>query len=294
MRSTRLLVLAAVVAALGAVPFEAARADSGTQTVAGVVTYAADGTPAVNAVVWSPDASSVAAVHTDSQGNYTLTLPSGVHEVRASTAGCTDPGDATVDLTLADQTQDFSLTARPNDFGLKCTTEPFAWIDATTARPLRGRGVPVARASLGLRFHFAGTVYYGAKISTAGQVLLPKLLGVPTLFEVLLENLMPGYADSVILTSTTGVRPNRTFTAEWRDFAVVNTPGEHMTYELQLHENGAIDMLYQTTGPSQTHAPRAISQSGTAASGPSPFILGPYANDSPPLDGMALHLAPSL
>jgi hypothetical protein len=288
MRSTRLLVVVAIVAA-GTLPVHAAQADP-TQIVAGIVTYAAGGAPVVNAVVWSPDVPGVPAVHTDGAGNYSLTLPAGVHEVRASAAGCTDPGDATVDLTLADQTQDFSLAARPDDFGLTCTTEPLSWIDATTPRATRGKVLLTTHAPIGFRFHFNGTIYTAAKITSAGQAYLPKALGTPAILYVLGENLEASNADSAILTSLTGLRPNRTFTAEWRDWGVTNTPGENMTYELQLHENGAIDMLYQATGPSQVDAVRSVGQVGSATN---TFILGPTANDKPPLDGMALHLAPS-
>jgi hypothetical protein len=295
MRSTRLLVVAGVVAVVGALPVQVARAASGTQVVSGTVTYSADGTPVVNGVVWSPDDPTGVTTHTDAAGNYSLTLSAGVHEVRTSTAGCTDPGDATVDLTLSDQTQNFSLAARPNDFGLACTSEPLAWVDATTVQTMRGNLTGTKVVSLRLRFLLAGTVYTSAKVTTAGQVLLHKLGGVDHLIEVLDLNLQKGgYPDSAVLTSTAGVKPNRMFTVEWRDWAPVNTPGEHMTYELQLHENGgAFDMLYQTTGPSQVYAPRAIEQtSGTSPA--APFILGPFANDSPPLDGMALHFAPSV
>ena len=96
MRSTRLLVVAGVVAVVGALPVQVARAASGTQVVSGTVTYSADGTPVVNGVVWSPDDPTGVTTHTDAAGNYSLTLSAGVHEVRTSTAGCTDPGDATV------------------------------------------------------------------------------------------------------------------------------------------------------------------------------------------------------
>ncbi len=221
-------------------------------TVSGHVTASEDGSPIEGANVLAVG-TPVAPVKTDASGAYSLVLPIGTFTLRASSGGCTETGFADIESLGPDVVRDFSLSRKLDDFGHGCSEIPFAWVDAGTQSGLFGDEF-AGRLRLPFAFSFYGQTYSAVYLSDNGYlnflaadqynqfpVGIPSK-SVPNAAIYLLWQDLVLDTDAAIDYDTIGSAPDRTFVIEYAGMRAGGTT--RLSFEVQLHEDGRIDLLY--------------------------------------------------
>ena len=220
-------------------------------TVTGHVTASEDGSPIEGASVLAVG-TPLPPAKTDASGAYSLQLPIGTFTLRAASGGCTETAFADIDSLGPDVVQDFSLFRKLDDFGHGCREIPFSWVEAGTQSGLFGDDF-AGRLRLPFDFPFYGESYSAVFLSDNGYLNFlgpdqfnPLPVGIPS-------SATPNAAiylfwqDLVLDTSsaidydTIGTAPDRTFVIE---YSAMKTGTSRLTFEVQLHEDGRIDLLY--------------------------------------------------
>ncbi len=220
-------------------------------TVTGHVTASEDGSPIEGASVLAVG-TPVPPARTDASGAYSLQLPIGTFTLRAASGGCTETAFADIDSLGPDVVQDFSLFRKLDDFGHGCREIPFAWVDAATQSGLFGDDF-AGRLRLPFDFPFYGQTYSAVFLSDNGYLNFlapdqfnPLPVGIPSsaapnaAIYLLWQDLVLD-TSSAIDYDTIGTAPDRTFVIE---YSAMKTGSNRLSFEVQLHEDGRIDLLY--------------------------------------------------
>jgi hypothetical protein len=205
----------------------------------------------------------IAPATTDANGAYSFpSVPEGTYDVRASQGRCFD--SQTQQLVVnGDETLDFSLPARHDNFGYFCRVEAPSYIEATDPLGLSGDDNSM-QISLPFGLTFYGQTYNTAWVCTNGHVtfLNPgssscifSNSGIPSSFTPnaavypLWDDLFLD-GSSTTWTQTLGSAPNRRFVIEWRN-ATFFPPGgpNRVDFEVILQENGQILTEYRNVDP---------------------------------------------
>jgi subtilisin family serine protease len=226
-------------------------------TVSGHVTAAEDGSPIEGAFVLAVG-TPVPAARTDASGAYSLELPIGTFTLRGSSGGCTETAFIDIESLGPDLTQDFSLARKLDDFGHGCREIPFAWVDAGTQSALFGDDF-AGRLRLPFDFSFYGETYSAVYLSDNGYLNFlaadqfnPFPTGIPSKGAPNAA-IYAFWQDLVLDTSagidydTIGTAPDRTFVIEYAGMRAGGT--SRVSFEIQLHEDGRIDLLYGPNPP---------------------------------------------
>jgi subtilisin family serine protease len=272
-RGAYILRLAAGTYAAGVMSFDYAAADVGEATVTtgettafdaslerlkhrrvtGHVVAAESGLPVEGARVVA--IGTPAGTVTRADGAYALALPAGTYTLQATWGGCTTP--STVEVVVAGEVTDLDIDISPklDGFGHACRPIAEQWVTARHEVTLTD-GV----AELDLPFAFP---YYGETHTTAWATVAGYLtFGEPRIVNVgsapIPSPLPPNSAiypmwqsmglddQSAIAYDVRGHAPDRVFVVEYRDLFTIYS--DRVNFEVQLHEDGTIDMLY---GPEQ-------------------------------------------
>nr|WP_238350905.1 S8 family serine peptidase [Kribbella shirazensis] len=143
-------------------------------------------------------------------------------------------------------------------FGYSCRLEPVEWIagDQEVTKP---EGYDSTAVKLPFRFSYFGKTYDTAYMSPAGLAQVGfwtvpfdgtnypyEKFGHHTMNYGLSPLLGPRYDDggARLFTRTAGTAPNRTFTMEFRDYAIFGQD-VHFSYQVTLHERGDIVFAYR-------------------------------------------------
>ena len=226
-------------------------------TVTGHVTASEDGSPLADASVLAVG-TPLPPVKTDASGAYSLELPIGTFTLRASSSGCTETAFADIESLGPDVVQDFSLFRKLDDFGHGCTEIPYAWVDAQTQTALYGDEF-AGRLILPFDFSFYGHDYSTVYLSDNGYLnflaadqynpfptSIPSKAAPNAAIYVLWQNLILD-GEAGIQYDTVGTAPDRTFVIEYS--ALRTTGPTRLSFEVQLHEDGRIDLLYGANPP---------------------------------------------
>jgi hypothetical protein len=222
--------------------------------VSGTVRDAA-GAPVVGRTVRAGAASAV----TSPGGSYSLQLPAGSYTLIIDAAGCEAGQSLPVDLDR-DRVVDFTLAARHDQFGYRCSAVPFAFVDAATVLPLAGDDASVS-VSLPFSFSWYGSYRGSARVSTNGFVTfgaggpeptngaLPSTTSPNGAFYPFWDDLVIDGASSV-RTQLLGAAPDRRFVIEWRDALIKGSaPAARVRFEVILSEHGWLEAHYHSAGP---------------------------------------------
>ena len=229
-------------------------------TISGEVRAAEDGTPLGGATVQALGAP-VEPARTDDTGHYELTLPEGEYVLEAAAGGCTEAVTAEVVLQGGDETRDFRLARKIDDFGHGCRSIPFGWVDAQQTTALSGDEFH-GRLDLPFDFAFYGESYDQVFISDNGYLAFirpeftnPFPVGIPSseppdaAIYALWQDL---YLDdgSTIEYEVLGTAPERTFVIEYSDVRARTSSSAQLDLEVKLHERGeTVDILYGAANP---------------------------------------------
>lgn len=226
--------------------------------VTGTVTAAEDGSPLADVTVRALGVP-VAPVTTAADGTYTLNLPIGAYTLRYSAGGCTETATVDVESDGPDVVVDQALFRKLDNFGHGCRAIPLDWVDATGQTALWGDEI-AGRLQLPFAFDFYGTPYERAWLSDNGYLnfLGPDLYnGYPTeIPSIAVPNaaVYPLWQDlyldeqSQVDYELVGAAPDRTFVIEHSGVRSWGTSGR-IAFEVKLHENGEIDLLYGAANP---------------------------------------------
>jgi len=229
-------------------------------TVSGRVTAAEDGSPLDRATVGALGVP-VPPTRTDATGRYELILPEGEYLLEAAAGGCTEVTTAQVDLQGGDETRDFMLARKIDDFGHGCRAIASAWVDAQQTTALSGDEFH-GRLDLPFEFDFYGQSYDQVYIADNGYLTFlrtglsnPFPVGIPSdeppnaAIYALWQDL---YLDdgSAIEYDLIGTAPERTFVIEYSDVRARTSSSAELDLEFKLHERGeTVDILYGAGNP---------------------------------------------
>jgi hypothetical protein len=191
---------------------------------------------------------------TDENGFYRFaSVPLGEYDLSAS-AQCYDAQSQHV-LVDRNQTLNFTLLQRADEFGYACENVPFQDVDAANDLGLYGDDTAIA-VSLPFPFFFYGQVYETAHIATNGFLSFQSVSSVPSgtpLPDLQMPHaaIYPFWDDLYVDEGTASVRtevlgsaPDRQFVVEWRDVAFCCISAERVSFEVILFEDGRIVMQY--------------------------------------------------
>ncbi|MCP2328374.1 subtilisin family serine protease [Hamadaea flava] len=187
---------------------------------------------------------------TDDTGAYRMTnVPLGSYNVSVGSP-CVF-GSASTMTVDGDESADFAVTTRYDDFGYQCRPVNAAYVDATGVLPLTADEATTG-VTLPFPFRLYGTAYTSAYVSTNGFLSFTgndvgeisdsfPTPGTPNAaIYALWQDLMIDGAGSV-RTAVTGQAPNRRFVVEWRN-ALVEFTLDRVSMEIVLGEDGTVEI----------------------------------------------------
>ncbi len=216
-----------------------------------------DGTAIPNAMV-SILGTPIPPATTDASGFYSFaSVPEGEYDVRAEAGRCNSPQTQHL-VVNGDETLDFTLPQRHDNFGYTCELVPVSYVDGDTPLALSGDD-NVTTLSLPFSFTFYGNSYSTAFVATNGYLnfLAPSSVfsnsAIPSSFAP--NGAIYPFWDDLFLdgastawTKLTGAAPNRQFTIEWRNAAFFADFSHRVNFEVTLNENGRILTQYRDVG----------------------------------------------
>jgi hypothetical protein len=213
-----------------------------------------DGNPLAGATV-TIEATPLPPATTDAGGAYSFaSVPEGEYDVTASAGGCyeTQTQHLVVD---GDETLDFTLAQRHDNFGYSCQPTDFGFVDANTVLPLSGddASVPV---TLPFEFTFYGATYTSANVTTNGFLSFvnpePVFTNGPIPSADIPNGAIYPFWDDFIVDDAASVRtealgsaPDRSFVIEWDNVAFLADTSKRVNFEVVLTETGHITFQYQ-------------------------------------------------
>ncbi|HKB19782.1 MAG TPA: carboxypeptidase regulatory-like domain-containing protein [Gaiellaceae bacterium] len=224
-----------------------------SHTVSGHV-HDVDGNPLANAtvtIVGTP----IPPATTDATGAYSIpSVPEGEYDVRAAAGRCNTPQTQHL-VVNGDETLDFSLPQRHDNFGYFCQLVTPNYVEGDTQLPLSGDD-NVISVNLPFPFTFYGQNYNTAFVTTNGflNFLSPNATffnsAIPSTFAPngaiypFWDDLFMD-ASSTAWTKVTGSAPNRQFVIEWRNVTFFSNRTPRIDFEVILTENGRILTQYR-------------------------------------------------
>lgn len=201
-------------------------------------------------------------VTTGADGVYSFAdVPFGNYEVKAAAGGCYD--QQTQSLTVdGDETLDFAIPNRNDEFGHHCVIEAGNYVEGDTPLALTGDDASTT-VTLPFSFFYYGKTYQTAHVATNGHInflarntsfsnaSLPRT-AVPNAAIYALWDDLHVDAESRMWTKLSGTAPNREFLVEWRNvkfFGGATT--SRVDFEVVLAENGEISLRYRNLDPAQ-------------------------------------------
>jgi len=213
-----------------------------------------DGNPLAGATV-TIEGTPIPPATTDASGAYSFaSVPEGEYDVTASAGGCyeTQTQHLVVD---GDETLDFTLPQRHDNFGYFCQATDFGFVDANTVLPLSGDDASV-QVTLPFDFSFYGTTYTSANVATNG--FLSFVSNIPIFANGPIPSpdepngaIYPFWDDLIVdgaasvRTEELGTAPNRSFVIEWDNVAFFADTSKRVNFEVVLSETGQITYQYQ-------------------------------------------------
>ncbi len=190
---------------------------------------------------------------TDAAGFYSFaSVPEGTYDVRAEAGGCNEP--LTQQLVVnGDETLDFTLPARTDNFGYFCQIVTPSYIEGTTSLGLSGDD-NVATVNLPFGFSFYGQTYNTAYVTTNGflNFLAPDATfsnsAIPSASTP--NGAIYPYWDDLYLDGSSSTwtdelqNPHR-YLIEWRDAAYFGDFSRRVDFEVILYETGQILTQYR-------------------------------------------------
>jgi len=213
-----------------------------------------DGNPLANATV-TILGTPIPPATTDATGAYSIpNVPEGEYDVRAAAGRCNTP--QTQHLVVdGDETLDFSLPQRHDNFGYFCRIVTPSYIEGDTSLPLSGDD-NVVQVNLPFPFTFYGQNYNTAYVTTNGflNFLAPNATfsnsPIPSaaapngaIYPFWDDLFMDG--SSTAWTKLIGSAPNRQFVIEWRNVTFFSNRTPRVDFEVVLNENGQILTQYR-------------------------------------------------
>ena len=224
-----------------------------SHTVSGHVRDA-DGNPLANATV-TVLGTPIPSATTDATGAYSIpNVPEGEYDVRAAAGRCNTPQTQHL-VVNGDETLDFSLPQRHDNFGYFCQIVAPNYIEGDTTLPLSGDD-SVISVDLPFPFTFYGENYNTAYVATNGYLnfLTPSSIftnsAIPSasqpngaIYPFWDDLFMDG--SSTAWTKVVGTAPNRQFVIEWRNVTFFSNRTPRIDFEVVLNENGRILTQYR-------------------------------------------------
>ena len=223
-----------------------------SHTVSGHVSDT-DGNPLANATV-TILGTPIAPATTGADGSYSFaSVPEGQYDVRAEAGRCNTA--QTQHLVVdSDETLDFSLPQRHDNFGYFCQIVTPDYIEGDTPFPLSGDD-SFAPVTLPFTFSFYGQSYTSANVCTNGFITfgtgtcpftnesIPSAATPNNAIYPFWDDLFVDPPTSSMFTSTLS-NPNR-FVIEWRNVRFFGDTTRRMDIEVVLFENGRILTQYR-------------------------------------------------
>jgi subtilisin family serine protease len=213
-----------------------------------------DGNPLAGATV-TIEGTPLPPATTDADGFYSFaSVPEGEYDVTASAGGCyeTQTQHLVVD---GDETLDFTLPQRHDNFGYSCQATGFEFVDANTVLPLSGDDNSI-QIDLPFSFTFYGTTYTSTNVTTNGFLSFVSSIPIfangpiPSADEP--NGAIYAFWDDLIVDGAASVRtevlgsaPNRSFVIEWDNVAFFADTSKRVNFEAILTETGRITYQYQ-------------------------------------------------
>jgi hypothetical protein len=225
-------------------------------TMTGTVEESPSGTPLAGATVRVLD-TPLEPVTTDGTGAFSVDVPAGVYDVRASKGGCRLEAVDEVDLLGGPLSHTFSLQRKVDAYGHVCDEVSSGFEPGTHKIDLSGYAEK-EKVDLPFTFSFYGSPVDAVWATTTGYVATvngtPKVSNVMIPAEdtpngaiyALWDELWVRGSARGVYTATLGDAPDRRFVIEYRNFEVLDT-GDLTTFEIVLFEDGgAIEVRYKT------------------------------------------------
>jgi subtilisin family serine protease len=191
---------------------------------------------------------------TGPDGRYSFaSVPVGEYDVEVTAGRCLAAQRQHL-VVDGDETLDFLLGSRSDQFGHICRPSDFDFISANTVLPLTGDDA-ATQVSLPFPVTFYGQTYTSAFVSTNGNlnflasstafsnVAIPNTAVPNAAVYALWDDLFVD-ASASVRTQTVGSAPNRKFAIEWRNPRFVGTTNDRVTFEIVLWENGRVQFQY--------------------------------------------------
>jgi subtilisin family serine protease len=193
---------------------------------------------------------------TDASGFYSFaSVPEGTYDVMAEAGRCNDP--QTQQLVVdGDETLDFTLPQRSDDFGYFCQVTTPGYVEANTVLPLTGDDVSIS-VSLPFPFTFYGQTYSTAFVTTNGNLnflaanssfsngSIPSTAAPNAAIYPFWDDLFVDSGVASVRSELLGSAPNRMFVIEWRNVRFFGDTTRRVDFEVILHENGRIQTEYR-------------------------------------------------
>jgi Malectin domain/Carboxypeptidase regulatory-like domain/Viral BACON domain len=215
-----------------------------------------DGNPLANATV-TILGTPIPPATTGADGSYSIAnVPEGEYDVRAEAGRCNSA--QTQHLVVdSDETLDFSLPQRHDNFGYFCQVVTPSYIEGDTALSLTGDDNSI-QVNLPFAFNFYGQTYNAAYVCTNGHLTFQATVGFCPFFNSSIPSagtpnaaIYPFWDDlfldgsSTAWTKLIGVAPNRQFVIEWRNARFFGDLTRRLDVEVVLYENGRILTQYR-------------------------------------------------
>jgi N-acetylneuraminic acid mutarotase len=215
-----------------------------------------DNNPLANATV-TILGTPIPSATTDATGAYSIPgVPEGEYDVRAAAGGCNTP--QTQHLVVdGDETLDFALPQRHDNFGYFCQVVTPSYIEGDTQLSLSGDDNSI-QVNLPFAFDFYGQTYNTTYVCTNGHLTFLTTVGFCPFFNSSIPSagtpnaaIYPFWDDlfldasSTAWTKTIGSAPNRQFVIEWRNARFFGDLTRRIDVEVVLYENGRILTQYR-------------------------------------------------
>ncbi len=213
-----------------------------------------DGNPLAGATV-TIEGTPIPPATTDAGGAYSFaSVPEGEYDVTASAGGCNETQTQHL-VVNGDETLDFTLPQRHDNFGYFCRATGFSFVDANTVLPLSGDDNSI-HIDLPFPFTFYGTTYTSTNVTTNGFLSFVSSIPIFANGPIPSANepngaIYPFWDDLIIdgaasvRTEVLGAEPNRSFVIEWDNVAFFADTSKRVNFEAILTETGQITYQYQ-------------------------------------------------
>lgn len=210
----------------------------------------------------------IAPAQTDANGQFVFaSVPEGEYAIHVAPSRCYEAQTQDIVVSAA-LSVDFVLGTRADLYGYSCEPSSFEYVSANTVItdyvdyqmfpvtlpfPFTYYGETYEEASIGSDGYLSFT--YSSFYSDGWNTTIPSPWEPNAAIYAQWDDLFAFDGTGSIRTEVLGQEPNRTFVIEWRNVQSWDRYGELLSFEILLHENGAIGLQYgsdATTGLTAT------------------------------------------